>query len=164
MIDFAKNYYFQCENEIQKMHQFSFQIAILVHITYHHNPNYVANPDSKKIIKEYHYYVSNDKYHDILFVQHYFELQWGYLQALGVYPIKHWVWSDGCSGQFKSTRCLYHVACYPQKTIGPHTPKGCMMLWNFFGSSHGKGKHDGAGVVVKRELQKEQLKLNVAPL
>jgi hypothetical protein len=35
---------------------------------------------------------------------------------------------------------------------------------DFFASGHGKGEHDGAGVVVKKELQKEQLRLNVAPL
>ncbi len=90
MIDFAKNYSFQCQNEIQEMHQFFFQITILVHITYHHNPNYVANPDGKKIIKEYQYYVLDDRDHGTLFVQHYFDLHWGYLQALGVYPIEHW--------------------------------------------------------------------------
>jgi hypothetical protein len=30
----------------------------------------------------------------------------------------------------------------------------------FFGSSHGKGEHDGACVIAKREFQKEQLRLN----
>ena len=31
------------------------------------------------------------------------------------------------------------------------------MLWNFFGSGHGKGEWDGAGAVVKRALRSEQL-------
>jgi hypothetical protein len=56
------------------MHCFSFQITIFAHITYHHNPNYPVDPNSKRIIQKYHYYVSNDRNHDILFVQHYFEL------------------------------------------------------------------------------------------
>jgi hypothetical protein len=30
-------------------------------------------------------------------------------------------------------------------------------MWSFFGSGHGKGPHDGARVVVKRFLQREQL-------
>jgi hypothetical protein len=34
---------------------------------------------------------------------------------------------------------------------------GCKMLWNFFGSGHGKGPHDGAGVVVKSCIRREQL-------
>ena len=31
------------------------------------------------------------------------------------------------------------------------------MLWNFFGSGHGKGEWYGAGAVVKRALRSEQL-------
>lgn len=31
------------------------------------------------------------------------------------------------------------------------------MLWNFYGSGHGKGEWDGAGAVVKRALRAEQL-------
>lgn len=31
------------------------------------------------------------------------------------------------------------------------------MVWNFFGSGHGKGEWDGAGAVVKRALRSEQL-------
>jgi hypothetical protein len=38
------------------------------------------------------------------------------------------------------------------------------MLWNLFGSSHGKGEHDGAHAMVKKELHKEQLRLNAPPL
>lgn len=28
--------------------------------------------------------------------------------------------------------------------------EGCGMIWSLFGSGHGKGAHDGVGVVVKR--------------
>ena len=31
------------------------------------------------------------------------------------------------------------------------------MQWNYFGSGHGKGEHDGAGAVIKRALTSEQL-------
>ena len=31
------------------------------------------------------------------------------------------------------------------------------MVWNFYGSGHGKGEWDGAGVVVKKTLRSEQL-------
>lgn len=33
-IDFAENYSFEMQNEIQSMHWHSFQITILVHITF----------------------------------------------------------------------------------------------------------------------------------
>ncbi len=39
-IDFSENYVFKQQNEIQDMHWFSIQIAILVHITYKINPEY----------------------------------------------------------------------------------------------------------------------------
>lgn len=31
------------------------------------------------------------------------------------------------------------------------------MLWNYYGTGHGKGEWDGAGAVVKRALRNEQL-------
>jgi hypothetical protein len=37
---------------------------------------------------------------------------------------------------------------------------GCKTTWNFFGSGHGKGPHDGASVVIKRLIRKEQLDAN----
>jgi hypothetical protein len=43
-------------------------------------------------------------------------------------------------------------------------PWGCRMLWNFFGSSHEKGEHDGVGNIAKSEFQKGQMRLNAIPL
>jgi hypothetical protein len=34
------------------------------------------------------------------------------------------------------------------------------MVWSYFGSGHGKGVHDRAGVVLKQEIQKENLIMN----
>jgi hypothetical protein len=34
------------------------------------------------------------------------------------------------------------------------------MLWSFFGTCHGKGKHDGVGAVVKQVLRSKQLNSN----
>jgi hypothetical protein len=51
----------QVHNEIQNMHWFSFHITILVHITSCHNPNYDLVIKISKILKEVHYYVSNEK-------------------------------------------------------------------------------------------------------
>jgi hypothetical protein len=39
MVDFAKKYNFQVQNEVQSMHWHSYQISILVHITYRFDPN-----------------------------------------------------------------------------------------------------------------------------
>jgi hypothetical protein len=34
------------------------------------------------------------------------------------------------------------------------------MVWSYFGSTHGKGKHDGIGAVIKQTLTKEKLNVN----
>lgn len=57
-------------------------------------------------------------------------------------PSKHWIWSNGCSSQFKSKVPWYFVSCYP-RMIG-----GCIRLWNVSGSDHGKGPHDGMGAML----------------
>jgi len=41
---------------------------------------------------------------------------------------------------------------------------GYKTMWNFFGSGHGKGLHDGVNDVIKRFIQKEQLDANGAKL
>ncbi len=41
---------------------------------------------------------------------------------------------------------------------------GCKTMWNFFGSGHGKGLHDGVDAVIKRFIRKEQLDANDAKL
>lgn len=47
---------------------------------------------------------------------------------------------------------------YPGLTISEELPSGCEMDWNYWGTGHGKGPHDGAGACVKRALRKEQVK------
>ena len=144
-VDFAENYSFEIQNEIQSMHWHSSQIPILVHITYR------LDPLTNNMVKESHFYVSDDKTHDTLFVQHCFLQHWEWLKLQGLTFQRHWVWSDGCAGQFKGARPMYFVSRYPGLT------GGCVMSWNFFGTGHGKGEWDGAGAVVKRALRTEQL-------
>lgn len=130
-IDFAENYTFQIQNEIQSMYFFSESVTILVHITlYRGLPTTEGDGD---IIKHSHYYISDDKDHDSLFVQHCLMLHWEWLLGSGFEPKEHWVYSDGCAAQFKGAKALYFVARYPGLT------NGCLMRWNFFGSGHGKG-------------------------
>jgi hypothetical protein len=44
-IDFAENYSFQIQNEIQSMYWFSHQVTILVHRIYRRNPSLDANEE-----------------------------------------------------------------------------------------------------------------------
>ncbi len=152
VVDFAENYKFESQNEVQSQHWFSYQISILVQITFRHNPDFDPYDEDSRIITEYHFYISDDKQHDSEFVQYCFGLHWDHMQRNGYAPKQHWVWSDGCAAQFKSSRPWFFVARYPNMT------GGCSMLWSFFGSGHGKGPHDGAGAVVKSFIRREQLK------
>ena len=68
------------QNEVQSMHWHSTQITILVHITYFRNPEYnVYDSESTEILKHVHYYISDEKEHDSIFVQLTFCLHWQYM-------------------------------------------------------------------------------------
>ena len=151
VVDFAENYTFKEQNEIQSMHWHNDQCTILVHISYRR-----SGTDSH-VIKDMHFYISDDRKHDTHFVQHCFLLHHQWLKDQGLVFNKHWVWSDGAASQFKAARPFYFVARYFKLTA-------VQMSWNFSASGHGKGEHDGAGAVVKRALTNEQLKSDGATL
>ena len=54
------------------MHWHNEQITILVHITYRLNSDWHAENEEPLSLKEIHYYVSDDRIHDSLFVEHCF--------------------------------------------------------------------------------------------
>jgi hypothetical protein len=59
-------------------------INIFVHSTYKLDPtNVQLGINTLKVVKELHYYVSNDTSHDTLQVQDYFMLHWKFLQDQG---------------------------------------------------------------------------------
>jgi hypothetical protein len=157
-IDFSENYSLKVQNEIQSMHWYNFQITILVHITYRINPDWSCENAQPLILKKMHYYVSDMLMHDSLLVQHCMSLHWNFLKERGVTPTTHIVWSDGCSGQFKSARAWYFIFRYPNLTASALQPQECQMIWNYFATGHGKGEVDGAGALLKREVRKEQIK------
>jgi len=74
-----------------------------VHIFYRHAELHVdgSNNDENncEVIKEYHFYISDDHTHDTCFVQHYFNMLYNKLSRRGVSFKEHWVWSNGCVGQ-----------------------------------------------------------------
>jgi len=62
------------------------------------------------VIKEYHFYVSGDREHDMLFIQHYFGLIYDSFRKNGVSFKEHWIWSDGFAGKFKLTHSFYWLS------------------------------------------------------
>jgi hypothetical protein len=65
-IDFSENYRFEPQNELQLEYYDSVNVTILVHITH----RTVIDPETgvERIVKESHFYVSDDKKHDTLFL------------------------------------------------------------------------------------------------
>jgi hypothetical protein len=135
-IDFAENYDFRFQNEIQSEYYESITVMILVYITYRVQVNWESGEN--KVIKEAHFYISDDKSHDTLFVQHCLIEHWKWLADRGFKPKEHIVFLNGASSQFKNCRGLYFVARYPGIT------EGCKMRWEFFGTGYGKGKPSDA--------------------
>jgi len=155
VVDFAENYTFAPQKEIQSEYYHSDQVTIFVHVLYRHAQASIdgtrdSTPQSRDVIKEYHFYVSDDREHDTLFVQHCFGLIYDSLKNNGVSFTEHWIWSDGCAGQIKSARSFYWLSHLHKETGIRHT-------WSFFETGHGKGEHDGAGACVKRALRRYQM-------
>ena len=61
----------QLQNYIQSQYYHMEQFNIMVHITYIHGEDIEYN---KVILKEYHFYISDDRYYDLDYVQRNFEL------------------------------------------------------------------------------------------
>ena len=159
VVDFAENYSFKWQNEVQSQHWFSFQVTIFVHITFCIHPHWDGVDPQTRLLTEYHFYISDDKSHDNQFVQHCFSLHQDFLIQQGSpFLAEHIVFSDGCATQFKCAKNLYFMARYPSLTCSNDLPSGCTMQWNWFGSGHGKGRWDGAGAHVKQALRAEQVK------
>jgi hypothetical protein len=78
------------------MHWHFSQVTILVHIVFWVDPTNGQGNDDKKIIKETHFYVLDDKEHNNLFMQHCLLMHWDWLSSQGIKPTHNWVWSDGC--------------------------------------------------------------------
>ncbi len=121
-----------------------------MHLTFRIDPNEDEIDASSKILTEYHFNVNDDETHDNMFVQHYFKFHCEFLTLQGfLLPIEHIVFSNGCASQFKCTKALFFVVCYPSLIRRDDLPLGCAMQWNHFGSNHGKGRWDGARATMK---------------
>jgi hypothetical protein len=74
VVDFVESYTFETQNEGQSMHWHNYQINILVHITYRHNPHPNPYDEESLILTKYQIYIFDDQKHDSEFVQRCFKL------------------------------------------------------------------------------------------
>ena len=126
----------------------------MVHVFYRHAQldldGVQSTVQARVIIKEYHFYISDDKEHDIHHVERCSNIFFSYLKERDINVDKHYVWFDGCLAQFKSFRSFYALCRY-------HRNENIKHIWNFFESGHGKCEHDGARACIKRALRKYQM-------
>lgn len=136
-IDYSENYSFLQQDEVQSMHWDNRQITILVHATWRHNEGCppVLDPLTgavqRDIVADYHFYISDDLQHDSLFVQHCLGKHAKWMKKKNIQFDRHWVWSDGCGGQFKSRQPFWFISRY-QKTYESE------MLCNYHATGRGK--------------------------
>lgn len=106
------------------------QVTIYVHIFYRHAPNSIE--EDQKILREYHFYMSDNKLHSSKFVQYCFKVFYDNLKERQIQMTQHWIWSYNCTGQFKNARMFYWMNMTHRKTNIQH-------VWIFFEVGHGKG-------------------------
>ena len=68
VVDFAENYTLKPQNEIKIQYYLSEHVSIMVHIMYQHGSD--SNEEKRVILKESHFYISDDRTHDIHYMQH----------------------------------------------------------------------------------------------
>ena len=70
VVKFVENYTLQPQNEVQEKYYTSQQVSIFVHITFMHSPT--STEDDRNILREYHFYISDDRSHSMKFVHGFF--------------------------------------------------------------------------------------------
>jgi len=101
----------------------------MVHITYRHGLE--SNNDKRIVVKETNFYISDDMCHDLHYVQHCFQIFYKQLKERNIQMDQHWIWLDGCAGQFKSSRVFQWLSILHKKYNVPH-------IWNYFETRHTK--------------------------
>lgn len=72
IVDFIENYTLQPQNEVQSQYYNSTQVSIFVYIEFIHAHD--SMEEDRKILREYHFYISDDRSHSIESVQGCFQI------------------------------------------------------------------------------------------
>ena len=143
--DFAENYKFVVQDEIQGYHWNQKQCTLHPVVIYHR-----CTQDSDLASRSL-CFISDDLDHDVYMVYSVIETSAKYIKeniSTGITMIHYF--SDGCAGQYKNCKHFLNL-CHHQEDFGI----GCQ--WNFFATSHGKSPCDGIGGTVKRVTAKASL-------
>ena len=105
VVEFANNYTFYFQREIQSEYYHLNQVSIFIHVFQRHaQVNFDGSnitPESCDVTNEYHFYISDDYEHDTLFIQHFFILIYESFRKNKISFTKHWIELYGCARKFK---------------------------------------------------------------
>ena len=142
LLDFAENYQFVIQDEIQSFHWNKDYCTV--------HPAVLYLKQDEELIEKSFCVLSNDVVHDTAFV---WMLQKQLMQYIteNIPHIKFVEYfSDGCAGQYKNYKNFLNLTHHQSDfDIGAS--------WSFFATSHGKSPCDGIGGVVKRKLSQVSL-------
>ena len=145
--DFAENYKFCVQNEIQGFHWNNMQCSL--------HPVVIYYRENGELRHKSYCVLSDDLSHDVPFV---FQVQKLVINDLktNLPQIKNIEYfSDGCGGQYKNRKNFYNLCQHKDEF-------GITAKWHFFATSHGKQPCDGIGGTVKRLVTKASLQRDVS--
>jgi hypothetical protein len=105
-------------------------------------------------LKEYHFYISDDRCHELAYVQHFFQLFYNHLKEkkLGsTLDLVRWL-----CGPVKKCSCISMVVYVAQKIKVPH-------IGNYFKSGNGKWEHYGADECIKKHYMGKKSSSQLLP-
>ena len=147
--DFAENYSFVIQDEIQSYHWSKQQVTLHPFVCY-----WVESGESRHTS---YVAISECLVHDTAAV-HLFQRGFSFnfnsfnflQQKLDCKPKKIFYFSDGCAGQYKNRNFFINL-CHHELDYGIPAE------WHFFATSHGKGPCDGVGGTLKRMVSRASL-------
>ena len=142
VVDFAENYTCLRQGEAQSAYYSRNQVTL--------HPMVLVVPNEGGIIRDSVCAISNDLKHDATAVKEFFSALFLHINIMYPNINKVHVWSDGCSAQYKSKLPFYHIS--------QAFDSNYEVVWNFFGSRHGKSAADGEAAVIKTFLRIESTK------
>lgn len=140
VVDYAENYTCLRQGEAQSAYYSRNQVTV--------HPMVASVFKDNKRIRDSVVILSDDLKHDAGSVYHMMQTFMMHIEVHYPTVRKIVVWSDGGPGHYKSAKPFYNVS----KSFDS---KRFSLVWNFFGSRHGKGSADGESAVVKSFLARQ---------
>ena len=141
--DFAENYQYLIQDEIQSFH------CCKEYCTLH--PQVIYYKDADGNLQYYSlYFISDDNTHDNSFVHKIQTLLVEFLKERLPNVTKIYYISDGCGGQYKNFKNFLNLCLHKEDF-------SIKAEWIFFETSHGKSPCDGIGGAVKCHAAKRSL-------